>query len=192
MCRLCAGLLLALGLLTSCTQRAEAVRAARPHLEAFAELRERALRLLELRSDIERKKLLFEAANGGEDALPDNLKPVLEQMRAQNVELSEAQLEEGEALFSRMLDTAFADQPDVLQAEIAFLERDGSVSTFRYPRAGELPAGVRWFGLREQRTFSAVADCFSDDGSTPCVLLQRRPRDYAGSAGLTVAFRRMP
>lgn len=183
-------LLVAACFLAGCTGKSEAVRAAQPHLEAFGTLRVRALDLLELRADIERKKLLFKAAQGDEESLPENLRPVFEQMQAQRVELTEAQLVQGEEIFWRMLDRAFSDNPDVLQAEIVFLEKDGSMSSFRHPRKRELPAGVKWFGLREQRTFAGLASCVTDDGSEPCVLLQLRPRDYSGSAGLTVAFRR--
>jgi hypothetical protein len=183
-------LLVAACFLLGCTGKAEAVRAAQPHLEAFGTLRVRALDLLELRADIERKKLLFKAAQGDEESLPENLRPVFEQMQAERVELTEAQLVQGEEIFWRMLDRAFSDNPDVLQAEIVFLEKDGSISSFRHPRDRELPAGVKWFGLREQRTFAGLASCVTDDGSEPCVLLQLRPRDYSGSAGLTVAFRR--
>ena len=62
----------------------------------------------------------------------------------------------------------------------------------RYPRERELPVGLKWYGLRQQRTFAGVANCVTDEGSEPCVLVQLRPRDYAGSAGLTVAYRRTP
>ena len=185
-------LLLSACLLASCTGKAEAVRAAQPHVEAFDELRVRALDLLVLRADVERKKLLFAAANGDEESLPENLRPVFEQMQSERVELTEAQLEQGEALFWRMLDRAFSDNPDVLQGEIVFLEKDGSISRFAHPREREVPAGVKWFGLRQQRTFAGVASCVTDDGSEPCVLIQLRPRDYSGSAGLTVGFRRAP
>jgi hypothetical protein len=185
-------LVLSVFVLASCTGRQEAVRAAQPHLEAFSEMRVRALDLLELRADVERKKLLLEASEGDPEALPDNLKPLLEQMRLHNVQLTAAELEKGEALFWRMLDQAFSDDPDVMQAEIVFLEKGGAISTFRSPRDREVPAGVKWFGLREQRTFAGLGTCVTDEGSEPCVLIQRRPRDYAGSAGLTVAFRRAP
>ena len=185
-------LVLSVFVLASCTGRQEAVRAAQPHLEAFSEMRVRALDLLELRADVERKKLLLEASEGDPEALPDNLKPLLEQMRLHNVQLTAAELEKGEALFWRMLDRAFSDDPDVMQAEIVFLEKGGAISTFRSPRDREVPAGVKWFGLREQRTFAGLGSCVTDEGSDPCVLIQRRPRDYAGSAGLTVAFRRAP
>jgi hypothetical protein len=179
-------------LLASCTQQAEAVGAAQPYLEDFGELRLRALSLLELRSGVERQRLLLRALNGEEVALPDNLKPLLEQMRREREEVTDQRLEEGEALFWRMLDYTFSSNPNVLQAEIAFLEKGGTVSTFRHPRERELPAGLKWYGLRQQRTFAALGTCVTDDASEPCVLLQLRPRDYAGSAGLTVAYRRTP
>lgn len=185
-------LLVCIGLCSGCTGKAEAVRAARPHVDTFRDLRGRALDLLELRASVERKKLLLAASQGDEDQLPENLRPVLDQMRAQGVELTQAQLDQGEAIFWRMLDRAFSESPDVLQAEIVLLEKGGAVSAFRYPREREVPAGLRWYGMREQRTFAAVGRCLTEDGSEPCVLLQRRPRDYAGSAGLTVAFRQAP
>ena len=173
-----------------CTDKGETVRAAQPHLESFSALRLRALELLELRSDIERRKLLVHAEENPDEPLPENLEPVIEQMKAQGIELTAEDVARREALFWRMLDAAFSDDPNVLQAEIVFRETDGQVSTFRHPRSRELPAGVKWFGLREPRTFAGLATCVDDRGSTPCVLLQLRPRDYSGSAGLTVAFRR--
>jgi len=181
-----------LALLASCTGRAEAVRAAQPYIESFGSLRLRALSLLELRSDVQRRRLLAEAMNGDEDSLPDNLKPLLEKMRAERAEVTEEQLEHGEALFWRMLDYTFSEDPNVLQAEIVYLEKDGSTSAFRHPRERELPVGLKWYGLRQHRTFAGLTNCVTDDGSEPCVLLQLRPRDYSGSAGLTVAYRRTP
>ena len=185
-------LLLGACLLASCTGKGEAVRAAQPHVDTFDELRVRALDLLELRSDIERKKLLFAAANGDEESLPENLRPVLAQMQAERVEITEAELKAGEALFWRMLDKAFSEDPEIVQAEIVFIEKDGSLSRFAHPREREVPAGVKWYGLRQQRTFAGLASCVTDEGSVPCVLIQLRPRDYSGSAGLTVGFRRAP
>jgi hypothetical protein len=179
-------------LVASCTGRAEAVRAAQPYLEDFSDLRLRALTLLELRSDIQRRRLLAEAMKGDEESLPDNLKPLLQQMRSEGAEVTDKQLEHGEALFWRMLDYTFSENPNVLQAEIVFLEKDGSVSSFRHPRERELPVGLKWYGLRQHRTFAGLTNCVTDDGSEPCVLLQLRPRDYSGSAGLTVAYRRTP
>lgn len=181
-----------LGLVVGCTGRAEAVRAAQPYIEDFGELRSRALSLLELRSDVERRRLLADALAGDEESLPENLKPMLERMRAERAEISQQQLQHGETLFWRMLDYTFSENPNVLQAEILFLEKDGSVASFRHPRGREIPVGVKWHGLREQRTFAGLADCETDEGSERCVLLQLRPRDYAGSAGLTVAYRRTP
>jgi hypothetical protein len=161
-------------------------------MEQFDELRTRAVKLLELRADVQRKRLLLRAADGDEASLPENLKPVLEQMRANNVRLTEAQLAEGEAIFWRLLDRAFSEDPEILQAEIVFLEKDGTTSVFRHPREREVPAGVKWYGLREHRTFAGLTKCVTDGGSEPCVLIQLRPRDYSGSAGLTVAYRRDP
>jgi hypothetical protein len=185
-------ILLSALLLAGCTGRAEAVRAAQPYIEDFSDLRLKALSLLELRSNVQRQRLLAEAMKREEQPLPDNLKPLLERMRAEGAEVSDKQIEHGEDLFWRMLDYAFAQNPNVLQAEIVFLEKDGSASTFRHPRDRELPAGVPWYGLRQHRTFTGLTTCATDDGSEACVLLQLRPRDYAGSAGLTVAYRRTP
>jgi len=179
-------------LLAGCTGRAEAVRAAQPYVEDFSDLRLRALSLLELRSDVQRKRLLAKAMKGDEESLPDNLKPLLQQMRSEGAEVTDKQLEHGEALFWRMLGYTFSENPNVLQAEIVFLEKDGSASAMRYPRELELPVGVKWYGLRQPRTFAGLTRCVTDDGSEPCVLLQLRPRDYSGSAGLTVAYRRTP
>jgi hypothetical protein len=89
-----------LGLLmlsASCTGKAEAVRAAQPHLENFADLRVRALNLLELRSDVERQRLLAEAVkNSDEESLPANLKPLIARMRAERVEITDKRLEHAE------------------------------------------------------------------------------------------------
>ncbi len=178
--------------LGSCTGRAEAVRAAQPYVENFGDLRLRALSLLELRANVQRRRLLAKAMHGDEESLPNNLKPLLERMRAERAEVTDKELEHGEALFWRMLDYTFAENPNVLQAEIVFLEKDGSATTLRYPRQRELPLGVKWYGLRQHRTFAGLTNCVNDDGSEPCVLLQLRPRDYSGSAGLTVAYRRTP
>ena len=184
--------LLSAWLLAGCTGRAEAVRAAQPYIEDFGDLRLRALSLLELRSDVERQRLLMKAINGDEEELPDNLKPLLERMRAEGAQVDDKQIAHGEALFWRMLDYTFSENPNVLQAEIVFLEKGGSTSAFRHPREREVPAGVQWYGLRQQRTFAGLTKCMTDEGSEPCVLLQLRPRDYSGSAGLTVAYRRTP
>lgn len=179
-------------LLASCTGKAEAVRAAQPYIEDFGERRERALSLLELRSDVQRKRLLMQAMNGDEDSLPANLKPLLEQMRAERVEVTEEQVQQAEEAFWRLLDFSFSQNPNILQAEIQFIERNESISRFRYPRERELPAGVRWYGLRQHRSFTGLSRCVTDEGSDPCVLLQLRPREYPGSAGLTVAYRETP
>ncbi len=188
---LCARVL-ALVVLAGCTAKAEAIRAAQPYIENFGELRLRASSLLELRADIRRQRLLVAAMNGDEESLPENLKPLLQRMRADRVEVTDEQLEHGDAVFWRMLDYAFSENPNVLQGEIVFLEKDGSTSIMRYPRDRELPVGLRWYGLRQQRTFTGLANCVTDEGSEPCVLVQLRPRDYPGSAGLSVAYRRTP
>jgi len=185
--------LVLLVLLASCTGKAEATRAAQPYVEDFGDMRVRALSLLELRSEVGRQRLLAEAMkNGEEESLPANLRPLVARIRAERVEITDARIEQGEALFWQMLDHAFSENPNVLQGEIVFLEDDGSVSRFRHPREREVPAGVKWYGLRQQRTFTGLTNCMTDGGSEPCVLLQLRPRDYAGSAGLTVAYRRTP
>jgi len=184
--------LLCAWLLTACTGRGEAIRAAEPYLEDFSQLRMRALKLLELRTDVKRQRLLAEAMKGNEESLPDNLKPLLKRMRAAGVVANDKELEHGEEVFWRMFDYTFSQNSNVLQAELVFREEDGSTSAFRYPRERTLPAGVQWYGLRQHRTFTGLTNCVTDDGSEACVLLQLRPRDYAGSAGLTVAYRRTP
>jgi hypothetical protein len=178
--------------LAGCTGKAETVRAAQPYIENFGDLRLRALSLLELRSDVQRQRLLVAAMTGDEESLPGNLRPLLERMRAERVEVTDEQIEYGEALFWRMLDYAFSENPNVLQGEIIFLEKDGTTTTMRHPRERELPVGLKWYGLRQQRTYAGLTNCVTDEGSEPCVLLQLRPRDYSGSAGLTVAYRRTP
>ena len=91
-----------------CTGKAEAVRAAQPYIENFGDLRLRALSLLELRADVQRRRLLAAAMKGDEESLPDNLRPVLERMRAARDEVTDEQLEHGETLFWRMLDYTFS------------------------------------------------------------------------------------
>ena len=180
-------------ILASCTGKVEAVRAAEPYLENFDDLRFRALKLLELRSDVQRQRLLADAMkNGEEDALPKNLKVLVERMRADRVKITDERLEHGEALFWQMLDYTFSENPNVLQAEIVLVQKDGSESSFRYPRERDLPAGLKWYGLREQRTFAGLTNCVTDAGPEPCVVLQLRSRDHSGSAGLSVAYRRAP
>ena len=187
-----AWLLLLQAILGGCTGRAEAVRAAQPYVEHFGELRSRALKLLELRTDVARKRLLVSAVNGDEGALPESMKPLLERLRTSGTVISEEQLDHGEEMFWRMFDLAFSQNPNVLQAEILFIERDGSVSSLRYPRERDVPVGVNWHGLRQHRTFAGLTNCRTDEGSEPCVMLQLRPRGHPGSAGLTVAYRRTP
>ena len=187
-----AWLLLVQALLGGCTGRADAVRAAQPYVEHFGELRSRALKLLELRTDVARKRMLVSAMNGDERTLPENLKPLLERLRRSGTVITEEQLERGEEMFWRMFDLAFSQDPNVLQAEILFIERDGSVSSLRYPRDRDVPVGVDWHGLRQHRTFAGLTSCRTDEGSEPCVMLQLRPRSHPGSAGLTVAYRRTP
>lgn len=179
-------------LLGGCTSRAETVRAAQPYVLDFGEQRLRALKLLELRADVQRKRLLAAAMQGDEDSLPSNLKPVLERMRSEGVVLDDKQIEHGEAAFWRMFDYTFTENPNVLQAELIFIEKGGSITSFRHPRESELPVGVKWHGLRQNRTFAGLTSCVTEAGSEPCVLLQLRPREYPGSAGLTVAYRRTP
>ena len=184
--------LLGASLIGGCSGKSSCTSAATPYLDEFEELRRRALSLLELRTGVERRRLLLRALEGDEESLPPNLKPVFERMRQERVTLTVKEVAEGEASFWRMLDFAFSESENVLQGEIVFIEKDESTTVFRYPRKREVPAGLRWHGLRQHRTFCAVADCLVDDGIEPCVLIQLRPRDYPGSAGLTVGFKRNP
>lgn len=178
--------------LGGCTGRADAVQAAQPHLPSFSELRNRATKLLELRTATSEKRLLLAAMNGDEDSLPERLKPRLKRMRETGSVLSEEKLAKDEATFWRLFDIAFAENPNVLEAELLYIEEDSSTSSLRYPREAEIPVGVSWYGLRQSRTFAGLANCTTEEGSEPCVLLQRRSRPYPRSAGLTVAYRRTP
>ena len=188
--RLAWGLLFCTLLTSGCTAKRETVQAAQPHLESFSTLRLRALELLEFRADVERKKLLLHAVEHPDDPVPDNLEPVLQQMRDQGATIEAEEVEERERVFYAMVRAAFLDDPAIVQGEIVFVESNGQVSRFPYPEDSELPAGVRWHGLRQQRTFAGLDRCLTESGSEPCVLIQLRPREYPGSAGLTVAFRR--
>ncbi len=185
-------ILLGASLLGGCSEKSSCRNAAAPHLDEFDELRHRALNLLEFRTDIERRRLLVRALEGDEESLPPNLKPVFERMRQERVTLTAKEVAEGEASFWRMLELMFSENENILQGEIVFIERDESTTVFRYPPKREVPAGRRWHGLRQHRTFCAIADCLVDAGTEPCVLVQLRPRDYSGSAGLTVGFKRNP
>ena len=122
-------LLVLFALLGGCTAKAETVRAAQPYIENFGDLRLRAQKLLELRTDVQRHELLIKAMNGDEESLPANLKPLLERMRTEGVEITDKQVEHGEALFWRMLDYTFSENPNVVQAELIFVEDDGSASS---------------------------------------------------------------
>ena len=188
----CVCLLGLTALLGACTGRAEAVRAAQPYIESFATFRSRTLKLLEMRRDVQRKRLLLAAMNGDEESLPGKLKPYLERLRSSGSVITEEELEHGEAVFLRMMGFTFSQNPNVLEAEILFIEDDGSASSLRHPPESELPVGVKWHGLRQNRTFVGLSNCPTEDGSEPCVIIQLRPREYPGNAGLTVAYRRTP
>lgn len=177
---------------SACSRKSNCVSAVDPYLEEFDELRQRALNLLELRTEVERRRLLARALEGDEESLPPNLRPRFERMRQEGVSIDAKEITRGEASFWRMLDLAFSEGENVLQGEIVFIEKDESRTVFRYPRKREIPAGLRWRGLRQPRTFCAMADCLVDGGTEPCLVVQVRPRDYSGSGGLTVAFRREP
>lgn len=185
-------LLLGASFLVGCGGRAECANAAAPHLEEFGKLKLRALKLLEFRADVERRRALVKALNGDEESLPPNLKPRLERMREEGVTITAKEVAQGEASFWRMLDFTFSANENILQGEVVFIEQDESTTVFRYPRKRETPAGLRWHGLRQNRTFCAVADCLVETGAEPCVLVQLRPRDYSGSGGITVGFKREP
>ena len=184
--------LLGAWLLAGCSEKSNCANAAAPHLEEFNKLKLRALSLLELRTDVERRRLLAGALEGDEESLPPNLKPLLERMRKEGVTITRREVADGEASFWKMLDFTFSENEKILQGQVIFIERDETTTVFRYPRKREVPAGLRWHGLRQPRTFCAVADCVVDAGTEPCVLVQLRPRDYPGSAGVTVAFKREP
>ena len=187
-----ASVLLGAAALLGCSERSNCSSAAAPYLDHFGKLKLRALSLLELRTDVERRRLLAKALEGDEESLPPNLKPIFERMREEHVTITAKEVAEGEASFWRLLDFMFSESEDVLQGEIVFIERDESTTVFRYPRKRDVPAGLRWHGLRQHRTFCAIADCLVDAGTEPCVLVQLRPRDYPESAGLTVGFKREP
>ncbi|MDH3200738.1 MAG: hypothetical protein OEM15_07585 [Myxococcales bacterium] len=184
--------LLGASLLGGCSGKSSCHSAAAPHIDEFDELRHRALNLLEFRAVVERRRLLLRAQEGDEESLPPNLKPVFKRMRQERITLTAKEVAEGEASFWRMLELMFSENENILQGEIVFIEKDESTTVFRHPPKREVPAGLRWHGLRQHRTYCAVADCLVDDGIEPCVLVQLRPRDYSGSAGLTVGFKRNP
>lgn len=182
--------LLGASLLLGCGRKANCASAAAPYLDEFGTLKLHTQDLLELRADVERRRALLKALEGDEGSLAPNLKPQLERMREEGVTITAKEVAEGEASFWRLLDFTFSRNESILQGEVVFLERDESTTVFRYPRKREIPAGLRWHGLRQNRTFCALADCLVDTGAEPCVLVQLRPRDYPGSAGITVGFKR--
>ncbi|MFW2387397.1 MAG: hypothetical protein ACN4G0_03620, partial [Polyangiales bacterium] len=149
-------------------------------------------KLLELRTATAENRLFLAAMNADEDSLPQRLKPRLERMRETGEVFSEEKLAKDEERFWWFFDLAFAENPNVLEAELLYIEEDGSTSSLRYPRDAELPVGVTWYGLRQSRSFAGLANCATEEGSEPCVLLQRRSRPYPRNAALTVAYRRTP
>lgn len=179
--------------LLGCTDRSVCTSASDPYMERFQTFKHRTAKLLELRRENEQRKLLSEAlASGDESSLPDGLKPLFRNLKAENATLTDTEIKHAEGSFWRLFDLMFRQDPEVLQGEVIFVDLDDSVSVFRYPREREVPAGLKWHGLRQNRTFCALASCLVDTGAEPCVLIQLRPRDYGGSAGLTVGFKREP
>ncbi|MEM7137763.1 MAG: hypothetical protein AAF500_14360 [Myxococcota bacterium] len=176
-----------------CSDRAACSNEASSYIDRFDEYKRRTIKLLELRERNHRRKLLADALKvGNAESLPPALRPTFNQMQREDRTFTERELTNDEASFWRLFNLMFSQDPDVLQGEIIFIERDESMSAYRYPSEREVPAGLRWHGMRQNRTFCAVADCLIDTGTEPCVLIQLRPRDYGGSAGLTVGFKRTP
>ncbi|MCZ6805753.1 MAG: hypothetical protein O7F08_02270, partial [Deltaproteobacteria bacterium] len=76
-----ASVLLGAAALLGCSERSNCSSAAAPYLDHFGKLKLRALSLLELRTDVKRRRLLAKALEGDEESLPPNLKPIFERMR---------------------------------------------------------------------------------------------------------------
>ena len=190
--RAAVSIVLATWMLCGCSDRADCVRAAAPHLQQFEELKRRSHKLIEFRTDLEQRRAIAKAFAGDEHSLPTRLRPLFDRMRQERAVVTDKEVAQREASFWRMFDVAFIDTDRVLQAELAYVEEDESITAFRHPREREVPAGLRWHGLRQPRTFCALAECLVEDGTESCVLVQLRPRGYAGSAGLTVGFEREP
>lgn len=185
--------LLGASVLLGCSARSSCTSAAEPYMERFQTFKHRTAKLLELRRENQHRKLLAKALAAGDDSsLPDGLKPLFRNLQTENATVTEAEIKHAEGSFWSLFDLMFRQDPDVLQGEVVLLGRDDSVSAFRYPREREVPAGLRWHGLRQSRTFCALGSCLVETGAEPCVLIQLRPRDYGGSAGLTVGFKREP
>lgn len=186
-------LLCAASIVAGCTGRSDCTRQAEPYLERFREMKLRALKVLELRAANEQRRLLAQALRDDDaTSLPANLKPMFTQMKEERVAFTDKDLAESDATFWHLVDLMFAESDDVLQGEIVFVEADESTTRFQYPRGRDVPAGLRWQGLRQARTFCAVGDCLVESGTESCLLIQIRPRDYRGSAGVTVGFTREP
>jgi hypothetical protein len=178
------GLWLAMG----CSLGGEAVRAAEPHLEEFSALRVRALPLAQMRRELQQQQSLFEAFESHGPA-PAGLEAELRELEEGRISLSQANIDRAQEEFKQRFEAIFAASAEVLHAQLVFID-EGESSTYLYPEHVPSPVTGRWHGLRQQRTFCALADCNVDGQSVPCVVLQLRPYPHPGSAGLTVAFAR--
>lgn len=180
------GLWLGLVPLGGCSVGSESVRAAEPHVEEFYALRVRAMPLAQMRRDLQKQQSLFEAFENRGPA-PAGLEADLRELEEGRVSLSQESLDRAEQELQQRFEAIFSSSADVLQAQLLFIDEDAS-STYLYPQDAPFPVTRRWHGLRQQRTFSALAECSVDGRIVPCVVLQLRPRPHPGNVGLTVAF----
>ena len=117
------------------------------------------------------------------------MREALRRLEATGAELTAEDIEREEAALADRVERVFKEIADVLVAEILIVEPERTV-TLQYPENTPLPIVTKWVGLREHRLYCGQADCAVGQASQPCTLIQLRPREHAGSAGLTVGFRR--
>lgn len=137
---------------------------------------------------LQQQQTLFEAFESHGPA-PAGLEAELKELQEGRISLRQTNIDRAQEEFRRRFEEIFATSKGVLQAQLVFFHERRS-STYLYPEDTPFPVAGRWHGLRQPRTFCALADCNMDGQSAPCVVLQLRPYEHPGSAGLTVAFAR--
>ena len=158
-------------------------------METFGRLRGETRRLIQARAQTAFKRDVLNARNRDESTLSPRLREALERLRATGAELEAEDIDREDAALRDRVDRVFKAYGDVLVTEILIVEPERTV-TLQYPENTPLPIVTKWVGLREHRLYCGLANCTVGETSQPCALIQLRPREHAGSAGLTVGFRR--
>ena len=173
----------------SCSGESETVRECQTQMKVFDRLRGETRRLIQARAQTVFKREVLNARGRDESTLSPRIREALETLRARGAELKAEDVDREEAALGDRVDRVFKAEGDVLVAEILIVEPERTV-TLQYPENTPLPVVMKWAGLREHRLYCGLADCQVGQASQPCALIQLRPREHAGSAGLTVGFRR--